>query len=327
MITKRFTQLAFAIAGAFATTLAFAQAYASKPITVIIPYAAGGASDNLARVISPVVAEALGQPVVVENRPGGSAIIGMTACAKAQPDGYTLCQTVADSISYNPYLIKNLPYDPATDFVPVINLVRSNSMLLARGGAPFNSFKEMIAYAKANPGKLNWGTWGAASIPDVYLQWIRHQTGVNITPISYKGSGPATQATLSGEIDVTFMSIGTVLPHLKTGKIKSIAAIGTTRSPQIPDTPSLGEEGADPGLRSYFGVFAPARTPKAIVDQINAAYAKALLTPKVQDFIRAQTMDAVGGSAAEFAEFIRNDIVNAGRVFKTLGLKPGDAPS
>jgi len=304
-----------------------AQSFPTKPITVIVPYAAGGASDGLTRVLSPVVAEILGQPVIVENRPGGSAIIGMMACAKAQPDGHTICQTVADSISYNPYLIKNLPYDPSTDFAPVINLVRSNSMLLARGGAPFNSFKEMIAYAKANPGKLNWGTWGAASIPDVYMQWIRHQTGASFTPISYKGSGPATQATLSGEIDVTFMSIGTVLPHLKTGKIKSIAAIGTMRSPLIPDTPSLGEEGADPGLRSYFGVFAPARTPRPIVDQLNAAYAKALLHPRVQDYIRAQTMEAVGGSASDFSEFIKSDIVNAGRVFKALGLKPGDAPS
>jgi len=305
---------------------ALGQVYPAKPIHVIVPYAAGGASDGLARVLAAQLTEAFAQPVLIENRPGGSAIIGMTACAKAAPDGYTLCQTVADSVSYNPYLIKNLPYDPLTDFIPVINLVRSNSMLLAKANAPFNSFKEMIAYAKANPGVLNWGTWGAASIPDVYLQWIRHQTGANITPVTYKGSGPSVQAVLAGEIDVTFQSIGTVMPHIKSGRVKPVAAIGATRSPLLPDMPTLAEEGADPGLRSYFGVFAPAKTPKAVVDRLNAEYAKALQSARVQDYIRAQSMDVVGGSAADFADFIRSDVANAGRVFRAIGLRPGDAP-
>lgn len=305
---------------------ALGQAYPSKPIHVIVPYAAGGASDGLARVLAAQLTEAFAQPVLIENRPGGSAIIGMSACSKASPDGYTICQTVADSVSYNPYLIKNLPYDPLTDFIPVINLVRSNSMLLAKANAPFNSFKEMIAYAKVNPGVLNWGTWGAASIPDVYLQWIRHQTGVNITPVTYKGSGPSVQAVLAGEIDVTFQSIGTVMPHIKSGRVKPVAAIGAMRSPLLPDMPTLAEEGVDPGLRSYFGVFAPAKTPKAVIDRLNAEYAKALQSARVQDYIRAQSMDVVGGSAAEFADFIRSDVTNAGRVFRAIGLRPGDAP-
>ena len=265
--------------------------------------------------------------MVVENRPGGSAIIGMMACAKAPPDGHTLCLTVADSVSYNPHLIKNLPYDPASDFVPVIYLVRGNSMLLAKGNAPFNSFKEMIAYAKSNPGVLNWGTWGAASIPDVYLQWIKHQTGVNITAIAYKGAGQAVPAVLAGEVDITFMAIGAVLPHIRAGKLKPLAVVGNLRSPHLSGTPSLAEEGADPGLRSYFGVFAPARTPKPIVDRLNAEFAKALQTPRIQEFIRKQTLDAVGGSAAEFAEFLKDDRANAGRVFRTIGVRSGDAPS
>lgn len=318
-----FLTLALALACGEST----AQSYPSKPIHVIVPYAAGGIVDAVARTVGSQLAEIIGQPVIVENRPGGSTIIGMMACAKAPSDGYTLCMPGTDTMSYNPHLIKNLPYDPASDFVPIINLMRGNSMLLAKGNAPFNSFKEMIAYAKSNPGVLNWATWGAASIPDVYLQWIKHQTGVNIAPIAYKGVAPSMQAVLSGEVDVTFISIGLVLPHIRAGKAKPLAIIGNQRSPHLPGTPSLTEEGADPGMISYFGVFAPARTPKPIVDRLNAEYAKALQTPRIQEFIRAQMLDMLGGSAAEFAEFLKKDRDNAGRVFRAIGVRPSDAPS
>ncbi len=304
-----------------------AQAFPAKPIRIIVPYAAGGPSDTLSRTTGSAVAENIGQPVLVENRPGGSSIIGMQACAKAAPDGYTICQTVADSLSYNPHVFKSLPYDADKDFEPVINLVRSNSMLIAKGNAPFGSYKEMIAWAKANPGKINFGTWGAGSIPEVYMLWLRHASGAAMTGVPYKGSGPATAAALAGEVDVTFMSIGIVAGHIRAGKLKAMAVVGTQRSPLLPETPSLGEEGADPGLRSYFGVFAPAKTPSAIVDRLNAEFAKALQTPKVQEYMRAQSFDPVGGSAKEFAEFLREDRANAGRVFRAIGVKPSDAPS
>jgi len=306
---------------------ASAQTYPSKPLRIIVPFVTGGAVDGSARALGSQIAESIGQPVVVENRPGGSSIIGMQACAKAPPDGYTVCLTTADSLSYNPYLFKNLPYDADKDFVPVINLARSNSMLLAKGNAPFISFKEMIAYAKSKPGVLNWGTWGRASIPDVYLQWTKHQTGVDIAAVPYKGSGQAVPAVLAGEVDVTFMSIGAVLPSIKAGKLKPIAVVGNRRSPLLADVPSLAEEGADPGLRSYFGLFAPGGTPKPIVDRLNAEFAKAIQTPRVQEFFRTLTLDVVGGSADEFAQFLKEERINAGRVFKAIGVRPGDAPS
>jgi tripartite-type tricarboxylate transporter receptor subunit TctC len=222
-------------------------------------------------------------------------------------------------------VIKDLPYDADKDFVPVINLVRSNSVLFAKADAPFNSIKEMVAYAKVKPGVLNWATWGTASIPEVYLLWIRHQAGVNITGVAYKGSGPSTAALVAGEVDVTFMSIGGVLPHIKSGKAKPLAVVGNQRSAHLADTPSLAETGLDPGLRSYFGVFAPAGTPKAIVDRLNAEFAKALQTPRMKEFTHAQTLDPVGGSAAEFARFLKEDRANAGRVFKAIGVRPGNA--
>lgn len=326
-IIMRIAGLSFALLAAAHLHVASAQTYPSKPVRIIVPIVAGAVLDALARTIGQQVSDSIGQPVLVENRPGGSSIIGMQACAKAAPDGYTLCMTVADSLSYVPHLFKNLPFDPENDFAPIIYLVRGNSMLLANANAPFNSYREMIAFAKAKPGAVNWGTWGAGSIPDMYLQWSKHQMGVDITAVPYKGGGQAIPALLAGEVHITFMAIGPMLPHVKAGKLKPIAVVGDRRSPLLPNIPSLADEGADPGVRSYFGLFAPGKTPKPIVERLNAEFAKALQTPRLQDFVRAQTLDVVGGSAAEFAEFLKSDRANAGRVFKAIGVRPSDAPS
>ena len=325
-IASRIAGFSGLMIGVWCSHWASAQTYPSKPIRLIVPYVTGAVLDATARAVGQQVSESLGQPVIVENRPGASSIVGMEACAKAAPDGYTLCITVADSLSYNPYLFANLPYNPETDFVPVINLVRGNSMILANATAPFNSFKEMVEYSRANPGALNWGTWGPATIPDVYLQWIKHQKGVNITAVPYKGGGQAIPALLAGEINVTFMAIGVVLPQIKAGKLKSIAVVGSRRSPLLPEVPSLAEEDADPGLNSYFGVFAPVKTPRPIVERLNSEFTKALQAPKIQDFMRTQTLTVVGGSASEFAEFLTLDRTNSGRVFKTIGVRAESIP-
>ncbi|MSQ52587.1 MAG: tripartite tricarboxylate transporter substrate binding protein [Betaproteobacteria bacterium] len=165
---------------------AHAQTFPGKPIRIIVPYAPGGPTDGSARAFGAQVAESIGQQVLVENRPGASSVIGMDACAKSPPDGYTLCLAVGDSLSYNPHLFKTLPYDPYKDFAPIINLARGNSLLVASAEAPFNSYKRLIAFAKANPGKLNWGTWGASTTPDVYLRWINRHEAVNIIGVHYK---------------------------------------------------------------------------------------------------------------------------------------------
>ena len=196
-----------AISGWFAQSAA-AQTYPNGPVRVIVPYSAGGLADALARTISALVSEAIGQPVIVEDRPGASSIIGMEACAKARPDGQTLCLTVADSLSYNPQLFAKLPYDPDKSFVPIIRLAWTNNLLVANAKAPFNTYKDMIAYAKANPGKLNWGTWGPATLPDLYLRWISSNAGVNITAIPYGGAAKANIAVYSGEVDITYMGFG-----------------------------------------------------------------------------------------------------------------------
>lgn len=312
----------FCCAGAGAAS---AQTFPGKPLQIIVPFVPGGPADFSARALAGPLGESMGLPVVVENRAGAGTIVGMQACAKAPADGYTVCLTEA-SFSLNPNIYKNLPYDAEKDFVPVINLVRGNSMLLARGGAPFNSFKEMIAYAKANPGRLNWGTWGPGSVSDVYLRWIKLSKGVDIVAVPYKGGGQTMAAALAGEVDITFMAIGAVLPHIKTGKLKALATVYGRRSPLLPGVPALTEMDADPGLKSYFGLFAPSGTPKPIVERLNADFAKALRNPRVQDLFSAQTLDIVGGSAEEFAQFLKEDQANARRVFKLLGVAPSDAP-
>jgi tripartite-type tricarboxylate transporter receptor subunit TctC len=299
---------------------------ADKPMRIIVPYAAGGVTDAVARAMAARLSESMGRPVLVDNRPGGSSIIGMQACAKAEPDGLTTCLTVADSLSYNPAMFNNLPYDPEKDFAPVINLGFANNLLVANAAAPFNTFKEMVAYAKTHPGVLNWATWGTATIPDVYARWVAHQAGINIVPIPYKGSAGTIPAVLSGEAHITFMGFGSAMPHIKAGKLKPLVAIGTQRSSIMPSLPTLAEEGGDPGLVTYFGVFAPGATPKPVLDRLNAEFAKALRTPQGQEFLKNYTLDAVANTVEQFTAFTRSDRENAAKVFRSIGIKPAAAP-
>jgi tripartite-type tricarboxylate transporter receptor subunit TctC len=314
------------IVGGFAPT-AIAQNYPSGPIHIIVPYAAGGLTDALARTTGAKVADAVGQPVIVENRPGASSIIGMEACANAKPDGQTVCLTVADSLSYNPQLFAKLPYDPDKSFTPIIRLAWTNNLLVANAKAPFSSYKEMIKYARANPGKLNWGTWGPATLPDLYLRWICFLAGVDIQAIPYKGgAAQANQAVYAGEVDMTYMGFGVAAPQIAAGTIKPLVAVGSRRSPLMPDLPSLGEEGGDPGLAGYFGLFAPAGTPKPIVERLNAEFAKAIGTPEVQAFYKASTLVAEPNTPDDFAAFAKADREAAAKVFKSIGVTPRAAP-
>lgn len=294
----------------------------SAPIRIIVPYVAGGIADSLARTTGARLAESLGQPVIVENRPGASSIIGMDACAKAKPDGLTLCLTVADSLSYNPQLFANLPYDPETSFAPVIRLAWTNNLLVANAKAPVNTYKDMVAYAKANPGKLNWGTWGPATLPDLYLRWISSRASVQIQAIPYKGAAQANQALFTGEVDITYMGFGVAAPQIAAGMIKPLVAVGDKRSPYMPELPSLGEEGGDPGLKGYFGVFAPAATPKPLIDRLNAEFAKALKTPQVETFYKTATLGIEDNTPEQFAAFAKADREAAGRVFQSIGINP-----
>jgi len=308
-------------------TNATAQTYPSDVLRIIVPYAAGGVADALARVTGERVQEAIGHPVIVENRPGASSIIGMQACANAAPDGHTVCLTVADSLSYNPQVFAKLPYDPDKSFVPVMMLALTNNLLVAHINVPFNDYKGMIAYAKANPGKLNWGTWGAATLPDLYRRWISARAEVDMVGIPYKGgAAQANPAVFKGEVDVTYMGFGGASPQIAAGSIEPIVAIGTRRSPFMPDLSSLGEEGSDPGLQGYFGLFAPANTPRSIVEGLNSEFTKAIATPEVQTFYKNLTLTAEPNTPDQFAAFVKADREAASKAFKSIGITPQAVP-
>ncbi len=311
---------ALALVGASSALLASAQGFPAAPIRIIVPSVAGGVLDGLVRVVAQQVAAAIGEPVVVENRPGGNSVTAMVACAKAAPDGYTLCAAAADALSYNPHLFAELPYDPDRDLTPVIQLTTIQGVIVARADAPFGSISEMVAFAKAQPGVLNWATLGPGSISRVYLAWIRHQTDADITDIPYKGVAQAVPALLAGEVHLHYVGLGFVLNQIQAGKLKPLAVTGRRRSPILPEVPALEETVGDPALTSYFGVLAPAKTSRPIVDRLNAEFATALRTPRVREFLTAQTLEAAGNSPTEFAEFLHADQANAGRILRTIGV-------
>jgi tripartite-type tricarboxylate transporter receptor subunit TctC len=220
--------LAFLLSGANAPGV-LAQAFPAKPIRIIVPTSPGGLNDLLSRALGQYVSESVGQPVLVENRPGGGSMIGMAFVAKSQPDGYTLCITTKEPLVYNPLMYSKLPYDPERDFSYVTHLVRTLGIIVANAAAPGNTFPEMIAYARANPGKLNWATWGPGSTPAIYLEWVKHSNGVDIAAIPYKGAGPSVPAIVSGEVHLTYTGIGLVIPHVQSGKLKALAIGGAAQ--------------------------------------------------------------------------------------------------
>ena len=320
----RASSVLLVLAGLTLPPLALAQAFPSKPIRVIFPYPPGSMLDGLARTLGQQMTEARGLPVVVDNRPGANTFIGMGACANAPADGHSICMTVAESISHNPFLFASLPYDPEKDFVPVTNLTWIQSAVVGSTNSPFTSFKEMIAYARANPGKLTWGTAGSASISALRMNWTELRSGVKLTAVPYKGVVQAWPPLLAGEINITSVGLGFALPQIKAGKARLLAVdgLGGKRLPYMPDVPSLTEEGVNLPLYAWFGVFAPARTPRPVVDQLHAEIVKAMRSPKAQDFMREQTLDPVGNSPEDFAVFLKKARAEAATVFKTLGIKP-----
>jgi tripartite-type tricarboxylate transporter receptor subunit TctC len=307
----------------FAGTAA-AQTYPTKPVRIIFPATAGSLFDGFARAMSIPLSESFGQQVIVENRPGASTTIGMSACAKSPPDGYTICTAVPDSLTYNPLLFTNLPYDPDNDFVPVSNMLLVPAMLAAHPSAPFRSMKELIAYAKANPGKVNWGTWGPATIPEVLMNWVKHHASVDITGVPYKGGGQAWPALIAGETHITFIGLHFGMPQVKAGKAVPVAVTSAKRNADYPAIPSMFEDVPDTGLGdTWYGMFLPAKAPRALVDRLHAEVVKGLQHQKVQAFMKTNGIEPVGSSPQEFADHLKRERAAAARVFKTIGLKAG----
>jgi len=307
----------------FAATQALALSYPSKPVKLLVGVPPGGPTDTVARAIAPELGEALGQPIVVENRPGASAVIATDAVAKAAPDGHTLA-FIYITHATNPTLIAKLPYDTVRDFAPVSLVGRQSMVLLAHPGFAAGTVAELIAAAKAAPGKIDYGASDAGSAPHLAAELFKMMAGIDLTPIYYKGTAPALTDLLAGHIPVMFVSNISALPHVKAGKLKAFAVTGAQRTTLAPGIPTLAESGLA-GYEAYgwYGVAAPARTPAAVIARLHAEVARIAQNPAMKARLGAQGLELVGNSPPEFDAFIRAEIAKWSAVLKAAGIKPG----
>jgi tripartite-type tricarboxylate transporter receptor subunit TctC len=309
--------LAAGLAAAFLAQPALAQSYPSRPIRLIVPFAAGGGNDNVARLVGKRLGEGLGQPVVVDNHPGAGGVLGAEAAAKSAPDGYTLFLGGVGSHAINPNLMKNLPYDPIRDFAPVELLAQAPLVLVVHPSVPARSLAEFVAYARAHPGKLNFASNGNGSSSQLAAVMFESMAGIDMVHVPYKGLSPALTDLLSGQVQLMFSSVVAILPHIKAGKVRALAVTGTKRLASTPGLPTIAESGF-PGYEasSWYGILAPAGTPRDIVTKLNAELSKALSQPEVRNSLLAEGAEPVGGTPEQFAAHIRSEKERLGRVIR-----------
>ena len=305
----------------FAASTAFAQTFPTKPVTLMVPFAPGGGSDTVARIIQPKLSERLGQPVLVENRPGASGAIATNAVAKAPPDGHTLFLSW-DTHAINAAVIKDLPYDTFKDFVPVTLLARLPLVMGVWAGLPANSVAEFIALAKREPGKLNYASVGSGSSNRLYSEYLHSLAGINVAHIPYKGGGPSIQAMLTGEVAYSFLSFASLKGHIQAGRLKAFAVTGAKRMSDIPAVPTMIESGF-PGFEVYgwIGIFAPAGTPEAVVARLNRDFVATVHDPEVGRKFAAAGVEGIGSPPAELDRWVRSEYEKWAKFVKTSNLK------
>ncbi len=308
---------AFALAG-----LAAAQDYPSKPIRFIVPYPPGGGTDVVARIMNEQLAVELGQPIIIDNRGGAAGNVGTDLAAKAPADGYNILFTLS-SHTINPKLYDKLPFDVEKDFVPVSLAALIPQILVVHPSVPANDVKELIALAKASPGKLNYASVGTGSPGHIAGELFKLKTGVDIVHVPYKGGGPAVVDTIGGQVQLLFVSMPAAWQHVKSGKLKALAVTSAKRSVAAPDVPTIAESGIpDYVVDSWYGALAPARTPPAAVARLNAAFVKVLENPQVKEKLLAQGAEAAPSTPAEFDRVIKDELAKWDYVIKTAKIRP-----
>ena len=310
----------------FATGAGFsahAQTYPSKPIRIVVPYTAGGPADLLVRALGQKLAELWGQQVVVDNRPGANEIIAAEAVAKSPGDGYTFLLASDAVFSLNPYLYSKIPYDPAKDFVAVSKIVNANLMLVARNGFPANNVKELIEYAKQNPGKINYGSVGAGGVNHLSMSWFNSQQGLRMEHVPYKGLVQGLADIAEGRLDVMFAVIGGAAPLIKADRIRGIAVSGRSRNAIIPNVPTFAEAGYPNFDASfYFGIVAPAGTPRDIVTKFATEAGKIVNAPEFKEkYLNNLGFEAVGDTPDQFAAFLKTYRELAAKKVQASGAK------
>ena len=296
--------------------------YPNKPVRFIVPFSAGGGADIVARAIAQRLGELLGQPVVVDNRTGAAAIIGMEAAAKSAPDGYTIVLGQTGPNSINPGLYEHLPYDAVKDFAPVTLATTYPYVMVVHPSVPAKTVKEFIDYARTKPGELTFASAGTGAANHLAAELFASMSGVKLVHVPYKASAPALVDVIAGHVSMMLDPVITCLPHVKQGKLRALGVTSLKRSPVASDLPTLAETGL-PGYEAigWHGVFAPAGTPREIVDRLNAEIAKALRTAEIRARFAEQGAEPVGNTPEQFQEFLKGDLAKWTQVIKAAGVR------
>ena len=305
------------------TATAMAQNYPSRPVRFVVPYAPGGSTDTLARTIGLTLTGHLGEQVVVDNRPGANGDIGMTLVAKAPPDGYTIVLGYIANLGIGPALHVKNPYDPVKDFASITQVASASNIVVVHPSLPVKNLKELIAWSKANPGKASYASAGVGSIGHLTGVLLNNITGTDMVHVPYKGSGQAISDLVGGHVKVMISGMASTLPHVHSGKLVGIATTGIKRTPATPDIPTMAESGF-PGLEasSWFGVLAPAGTPKPVVKRLNADIHKTLQDTAVEKRLANVGFDITYGTPEQFTAYIKSEMQKWAKVVKAAGIKP-----
>ena len=307
---------------AFFAAIAAAQSYPTRPIRLIVPYPAGGPTDFVGRTVGAKLSQLLGQQVVVDNRPGAGTVIGNELVAHAAPDGYTLLFATGGGTFLTPLMLAKVPYDPVKDLTPVAMLVMSPQVLVAHPSVAAKNVPELVALAKAKPGVLNYASVGTGTSPHLGGELLQSLAGIKLVHVPYKGTAPAMTDLIAGQVHLMFTSMPTVLAHVKAGRLKLLGTGGSKRSAVIPDTPPIAETVPGFELVTWYSIFAPAKTPPAIVKRLNAEIAKVLADPESRDRLAAQGLEPTVMTPEELGRYSREELARWGKVIKAAGLKP-----
>ena len=313
--------LAFALV-ALSAGQTLAQPYPSRPIRIVVPFPPGGAVDFYARVVQAPLTDALGQAVIIDNKAGASGMIGAEQVAKAAPDGYTLLLGNIASLAINVGIYPKMPYDPAKDFTPIIRTVDVNYVLVVHPSLPVKTVAELIAYAKANPGRISYGSAGSGSLPHLSMELFKAQTGADFVHVPYKGGGPMVTDLLGGSIQVVIADQANLMPHVVAGKLRALAVASPKRSPNVPDIPTIAESGVT-GFEAtaWQGLMGPPGLPADVVKRLNDAFNTVMAQPAVREKLVAGGLDPIGGTPDDFARFIRAEIAKWSKIAKDVGAK------
>jgi len=287
--------------------LAHAQDYPVKPIRMIVPYPPGGGTDVVARIVNEKLSQELGQSIVIDNKGGAGGSVGTEIASKAPPDGYTILLTLS-SHTINPKLYPKLGYDVERDFIPISLAASIPQILVANPAVPANNMQELLAWMKANPGKVNYASVGVGSPAHIAGELLKLKSGVQMTHVPYKGGGPAMTDVIGGQVQLAIVSMPAALQFVKAGRVKALAVASAKRSASAPDVPTIAEGGLDVVVESWYGVLVPAKTPAPIVAKLNAAMVRVLAMPDVKEKLFAQGAEAVSNTPAEFEAIIKDEL-------------------